>query len=61
MFEMNEKVFLAKYSDGSTRVLGDYSAMSDEPFVEGRWVEFDDSEVPKAEWQAWEAEEIIED
>ena len=58
---MDDKIFLAKYSDGSTRVLGDYNAMADEPFVEGRWVEFDDAEVPRATWMAWEAEEIPED
>lgn len=58
---MDEKVFLARYSDGSTRVLGDWGGVKDEPFVEGRWVPFDDEEVPRASWCAWEAEEIEED
>lgn len=58
---MNEKVFLARYSDGSTKVLGDWDTAKDDPFVEGCWVPFEDAEVSRARCCAWEAEEIIED
>ena len=54
---MDGKVFLAKYADGTEKVLGDAGELSEEPFVEGRWVDFEDPAVRDAKWEAWEVEE----
>ena len=57
---MKDKVFVARYLDGSERVLGDAGEWAGEPYVEGRWVDFADPVVKEAEWGAWIAEEIPE-
>ncbi|MFO8072800.1 MAG: hypothetical protein R6V85_13085 [Polyangia bacterium] len=58
---MNEgKIFLARYPDGSEKVLGDPDAMRDERFVEGRWVDFGDPAVRNADWSACQAVEIAD-
>jgi hypothetical protein len=57
---MEGKVFLALLADGTEKVLGDAGEMSQEQFVVGRWVDFEDPAVRDAEWGAWEAEEIEE-
>jgi len=54
---MDGKVFLATYADGTERVLGDAGELSEEPFVEGRWVDFEDPAVRDAKWDAWSVEE----
>ncbi len=58
---MDGKIFLATFSDGSTKVLGDYEALADKAFVLGRWVDFEDKSVREAKWEAWEAEEIVDE